>query len=196
MPYSNTVLTVPNFLSCYFLVQYIKNLAKDYKSSIVDAVKDCRSNPIRATIYASLAAGVVFAAASNPTIESYEEELVRLQCSIGLLSARIRNRVTTERVEYLSRLRGTGRLRRVNLVLCSVLLAEPSAQQVASFASTSPLARPTLRERLAAGDLLDVGVCGRWLYISDYWRDYDVNADEWPAEPAPAPNRLLSFGFS
>ena len=131
----------------------------------------------------------MFAVASNPSLSGYEEELLRLQCSLGLLSPPTRNRVTAERIEHISRLRGTDRLRRVNLVLCSLLLAEPSSQQLASFACTSSLARPTLRERLAAGHLLDVGVCGRWLYIRSYWHEHDINVDEWPEdESAPAPS--------
>uniref|UniRef100_A0A8C3QKW0 Translocase of inner mitochondrial membrane 29 n=1 Tax=Cyanoderma ruficeps TaxID=181631 RepID=A0A8C3QKW0_9PASS len=164
------------------LGRWCRSLLQDYSSSVQDTVAGARRRPgaaVAALSALGLGAGL---AGSVPDRDSLESAAVAAAAALGQLPPGSRSPRCERRVLRLLRLRERGRIRVRNLGFFSVAVAEPHGEEPALYRARCPHLRPPLG---GLGELLDVGVWGRWWLLEDALRDCDINEEEFGHLPEP-----------
>jgi hypothetical protein len=133
-------------------------------------------------VYVGLLGGVAACCALAPSEMAFEESLLEASGSLLLLAPATRNRDSETFVQRLLWLRGRGRLRHVNLGLCSLVYEAPFDAQASLYQARCRYLQPRWVD--FPGRVLDVGFVGRWWVLGSRMRDCDINDDEFLHLPA------------
>ncbi|XP_042549516.1 mitochondrial import inner membrane translocase subunit Tim29 [Dipodomys spectabilis] len=161
---------------------WARALLRDYTEACRDAAAAARARPGCAALYAGLLGGAATCCALAPGEEAFEEALLDASGSLLLLAPATRNRDAETFVQRLLWLRGRGRLRHVNLGLCSLVYEAPFDAQASLYQARCRYLQPRWVD--FPGRILDVGFVGRWWILGTRMRDCDVNDDEFLHLPA------------
>ncbi|XP_006875229.1 PREDICTED: uncharacterized protein C19orf52 homolog [Chrysochloris asiatica] len=157
-------------------------LLRDYAEACRDAAAAARAQPARATLYAGLLGGAAACFALAPSEAAFEEALLDASGTLLLLAPATRNRCSEESVQRLLWLRGRGRLRHLNLGLCSLMYEAPVDAQASLYQARCRYLQPRWAD--FPGRILDVGFVGRWWVLGARMRDCDINDEEFRHLPA------------
>ncbi|XP_038048428.1 mitochondrial import inner membrane translocase subunit Tim29-like [Patiria miniata] len=155
---------------------YIANIFRDYKGATLEIFTDARDRPIKAAIYATLVSCTAIAAWNNPDKKSYEKAILNASNDLALLSDAIRNKASDRHLQEVMRLRNEGRIRQLNLVVCSVMWRDDYGPLLGLYDSQCEYLRPGWRD--FDKRVLDVGFMNRWYYLDKAMVEYDVNEEE------------------
>lgn len=155
---------------------WARALLRDYADACVDAAAAARARPGRAAVYVGLLGGAAACCALAPSEAAFEEALLDASGTLLLLAPATRNRVSEAYVQQLLWLRGRGRLRHVNLGLCSLVYEAPYDAQASLYQARCRYLQPRWVE--FPDRILDVGFVGRWWVLGARMRDCDINDDE------------------
>ncbi|XP_069858347.1 mitochondrial import inner membrane translocase subunit Tim29 [Dipodomys merriami] len=161
---------------------WARALVRDYTEACRDAAAAARARPGCAALYVGLLGGAATCCALAPGEEAFEEALLDASGSLLLLAPATRNRHSETFVQRLLWLRGRGRLRHVNLGLCSLVYEAPFDAQASLYQARCRYLQPRWVD--FPGRILDVGFAGRWWILGTRMRDCDVNDDEFLHLPA------------
>lgn len=161
---------------------WARALLRDYADACRDAAAAAKARPGRAAFYLGLAGSAAACCALAPSEAAFEEALLDASGALLLLAPATRNRASEAYVQQLLWLRGRGRLRHVNLGLCSLVYEAPYDLQTSLYQARCRYLRPRWAE--FPGRVLDVGFGGRWWVLGARMRDCDVNDDEFLHLPA------------
>uniref|UniRef100_A0A8C5KAL2 Translocase of inner mitochondrial membrane 29 n=1 Tax=Jaculus jaculus TaxID=51337 RepID=A0A8C5KAL2_JACJA len=155
---------------------WARSLLTDYAEACRDAAAAARARPTRAAAYVGLLGGAAVCCAWAPSEAAFEEALLDASGSLLLLAPATRNRDSEAFVQRLMWLRGRGRLRHVNLGLCSLVYDAPFDSQTSLYQARCRYLQPRWVD--FPGRILDVGFVGRWWRLTTLMRDCDINDDE------------------
>ncbi|XP_004447788.3 mitochondrial import inner membrane translocase subunit Tim29 [Dasypus novemcinctus] len=161
---------------------WARTLLRDYAEACGDAAAAARARPGRAAAYLGLLGGAAACCALAPSEAAFEEALLDASGTLLLLAPATRNRDSEACVQRLLWLRGRGRLRHLNLVLCSLVYEAPCDAQASLYQARCRYLQPRWAD--FPGRVLDVGFAGRWWALAARMRDCDVNDDEFLHLPA------------
>ncbi|XP_036170936.1 mitochondrial import inner membrane translocase subunit Tim29 [Myotis myotis] len=161
---------------------WARALLRDYADACRDAAAAARARPGRAAVYLGLLGGAASCCALAPDEAAFEEALLDASGTLLLLAPATRNRASEAHVQQLLWLRGRGRLRHVNLVLCSLVYEAPYDAQASLYQARCRYLQPRWVE--FPHRILDVGFVGRWWVLGARMRDCDINDDEFLHLPA------------
>uniref|UniRef100_G3TMG9 Translocase of inner mitochondrial membrane 29 n=1 Tax=Loxodonta africana TaxID=9785 RepID=G3TMG9_LOXAF len=147
-------------------------LLRDYAEACGDA----------AAVYVGLLGGVAACCALAPGEAAFEEALLDASGTLLLLAPATRNRESEAFVQRLLWLRGRGRLRHLNLGLCSLVYEAPFDDQASLYQARCRYLQPRWAD--FPGRILDVGFANRWWVLGARMRDCDINDDEFLHLPA------------
>lgn len=161
---------------------WARALLRDYAEACGDAASAARARPGRAAVYVGLLGGAAACCALAPSETAFEEALLDASGSLLLLAPTTRNRHSEAFLQRLLWLRGRGRLRHVNLGLCSLMYEAPFDAQASLYQARCRYLQPRWID--FPGRVLDVGFVGRWWVLENRMRDCDINDDEFLHLPA------------
>uniref|UniRef100_A0A8D2JGJ9 Translocase of inner mitochondrial membrane 29 n=1 Tax=Sciurus vulgaris TaxID=55149 RepID=A0A8D2JGJ9_SCIVU len=164
------------------LGDWARALLRDYAEACRDAVAAARARPERAAVYVELLGGAAACCALPPSEAAFEEALLDASGTVLLLAPATRNRDSEGFVQRLLWLRGLGRLRHVNLGLCSLVYEAPFDSQASLYQARCRYLQPRWVD--FPGRILDVGFVGHWWVLGARMRDCDINDDEFLHLPA------------
>ena len=172
---------LPLILFVFTTGEYFKgfftNLTHDYKSAVVDMVQDMQQAPKKATFYLSLLASGIILAKTSPSEADFHAMLSDCHHDLILLGEPIRNRLSDTHVRRLQGCVREGTLRYTNCGFFSLVWEAGYDQDVNKFEAQCGLVKPRWLE--FHRQIVDVGVLGRWYYLTQAMVEYDVNVDEW-----------------
>ncbi|XP_007951784.1 mitochondrial import inner membrane translocase subunit Tim29 [Orycteropus afer afer] len=158
------------------LGSWSRSLLRDYAEACGDAAAAARARPVRAAVYVGLLGGTVACCALAPSEAAFEEALLDASGTLLLLAPATRNRSSEAYVQRMLWLRGRGRLRHLNLGLCSIVYEAPFDAQASLYQARCRYLQPRWTD--FPGRILDVGFVGRWWVLGAQIRDCDINDDE------------------
>lgn len=161
---------------------WARALLRDYAEACGDAAAATRARPVRAAVYVGLLGGAAACFALAPSEAAFEEALLDASGSLLLLAPATRNRDSEAFLQRLLWLRGRGRLRHVNLGLCSLVYEAPYDAQASLYQARCRYLQPRWAE--FPDRILDVGFVGRWWVLGARMHDCDINDDEFLHLPA------------
>ncbi|XP_066129792.1 mitochondrial import inner membrane translocase subunit Tim29 [Saccopteryx bilineata] len=161
---------------------WARALLRDYAEACGDAAAAARTRPGRAAVYLGLLGGTAACCALAPSEAAFEEALLDASGTLLLLTPATRNRDSEAYVQQLLWLRGRGRLRHVNLGLCSLVYEAPYDAQASLYQARCRYLQPRLVE--FPDRILDVGFVGRWWVLGARMHDCDINDEEFLHLPA------------
>ncbi|KAM8765410.1 mitochondrial import inner membrane translocase subunit Tim29 [Rhynchonycteris naso] len=157
-------------------------LLRDYAEACGDTAAAARARPGRAAMYLGLLGGAAACCALAPSEAAFEEALLDASGTLLLLAPATRSRDSEAYVQQLLWLRGRGRLRHVNLGLCSLVYEAPYDAQASLYQARCRYLQPRLVE--FPDRILDVGFVGRWWILGARMHDCDINDEEFLHLPA------------
>ncbi|KAF7415204.1 hypothetical protein HZH68_003693 [Vespula germanica] len=80
---------------------YWKNLYIDYKEVTIETIKDCKSHPIRTSIYST--GSTYYLYKHNPDEDSFREHLLENAIKLMQVGETIRNEISVQHVEILEK---------------------------------------------------------------------------------------------
>ncbi|KAM5233212.1 mitochondrial import inner membrane translocase subunit Tim29 [Hipposideros larvatus] len=155
---------------------WARALLRDYAEACGDAAAAARARPVRAAVYVGLLGGAAACCALAPSEAAFEEALLDASGTLLLLAPATRNRDSETYLQRLLWLRGRGRLRHVNLGLCSLVYEAPYDAQASLYQARCRYLQPRWAE--FPDRILDVGFVGRWWVLEARMHDCDINDDE------------------
>ncbi|XP_007993449.2 mitochondrial import inner membrane translocase subunit Tim29 [Chlorocebus sabaeus] len=164
------------------LGSWARALLRDYAEACRDAAAEASARPGRAAVYVGLLGGAAACFTLAPSEGAFEEALLEASGTLLLLAPATRNRESETFVQRLLWLRGRGRLRHVNLGLCSLVYEAPFDAQASLYQARCRYLQPRWTD--FPGRVLDVGFVGRWWVLGARMRDCDINDDEFLHLPA------------
>lgn len=156
---------------------YFQNIFTDYQAVAMETMSDIREHPIKATIYISGLVVTGFLLRTNPSEESFYENVTENQNTIVTVGDAIRNPYSNAHIENLRTCINEGVLRRTSFGICSFMWVDNFDSNVDLFvAHCKPLKVGWLewKERI-----IDFGISNRWWWMYKAMKDYDINPDEW-----------------
>lgn len=160
------------------LFDYFEQVFDDYYHVGKDVIQDCKDRPVRAGIISSFLVGSVVAFKTNPTLESYYDQMILEQNEMCLVDPTVRNASSYNYLFNQCQLSNQGSLRRLNMLFFSILWRAEyprlSGLYVANCKYLEPKYISYLTERV-----VDVGFLGRWWILAQSLEDFDVNPEEW-----------------
>ena len=172
---------VINWLPLRRGIEYLKNVASDYKGSALDIVKDSRDAPLKATIYGSGLALLAVAYKTNPDETSFHEQLIETYTDMGLIVDDLRRPSSYKHVIEVNKFDSQRVLKRINFAFFSAIVRLDHDPVCGIYVSQCAYLKPSyfdyIRERV-----VDIGIFGRWRILDAKLQDYDVNPSEWNEE--------------
>ncbi|TRZ07871.1 hypothetical protein HGM15179_019236 [Zosterops borbonicus] len=158
------------------LALWCRSLLQDYSTSIRDTLSSARRRPGTAVTWVTLLGLGSLFTSSVPDRDSLEAAAVAATAALGQLPGGSRSPRCERRVLRLSKLRERGQILVKNFIFFSVALADPHGREPALYRARCPHLQPRLWG--LSGELLDVGVLGRWWGLEEALRDSDINEEE------------------
>ena len=157
--------------------KYLLSILNDYKVAVVDLGKDMKSRPVKAGIYLSILAGTGVLVKTKPSTDSYNAAVIEKTHDLLLIGDLIRNKHSEEYVKDIVSSLKDGQLRFLNLGVCRLVWRSDYSSWLKLYNAQCTHLKPRWIE--FHKHVVDVGVCGQWIYLDRAMEDYDINDDEW-----------------
>ncbi|KAL2717714.1 mitochondrial import inner membrane translocase subunit Tim29 [Vespula squamosa] len=155
---------------------YWKNLYIDYKEVTIDTIKDCKSHPIRTSIYSIVLGSTYYLYKHNPDEDSFREHLLENAIKLMQVGETIRNEISVQHVEILEKYYNEGIVRRLSIGILSIIWLDNYDKECSLYKAVCPYLRPrylNFYERI-----IDIGFLDRWWILDRKMIDYDINTKE------------------
>lgn len=151
----------------------------DYQGVLVEAAKDCRNRPLKASVYFSGLGFLFYAYKTNPDENSFRQQLVQSITEMGLVHPDVRNPASYDHVCHLNQLDSERVLKPLSLCFFSVIFRQDYDPKCGLYNARCGYLSPTYISYLTER-VVDIGVLGHWRILRHKLADYDVNPSEWP----------------
>ena len=158
-------------------VEYLKQVAIDYKQVVIDTVQECRNRPLKASAYGSLLGFVGYCMATNPNEHDLREQLLESQNNLSSVPPTLQNRNSCEYVLTLSELKNQKLLNYQSFGLFSVLYLTDWPKECCLYLNQCQYLRPKFISYVDR--IVDIGFVNKFRLLDTRMTDYDVNDNEW-----------------
>ncbi|XP_043685587.1 mitochondrial import inner membrane translocase subunit Tim29 [Vespula pensylvanica] len=155
---------------------YWKNLYIDYKEVTIETIKDCKSHPIRTSIYSTVLGSTYYLYKHNPDEDSFREHLLENAIKLMQVGETIRNEISVQHVEILEKYYNEGIIRRLSMGILSIIWLDNYDKECSLYKAVCPYLKPrylNFYERI-----IDIGFLDRWWILDRKMIDYDINTKE------------------
>ncbi|KAM4747889.1 mitochondrial import inner membrane translocase subunit Tim29 [Rhinophrynus dorsalis] len=161
---------------------WMKSLLHDYAEACKDIAVGAKERPGKAALYISLITGAGVCYSKAPSEDSFQASLLEASDQLLLLSPWTRSGKSDQHVQRLMDLRNQGRLLHLNLFLFSVIYEAPYESDCNLYRAHCQHLQPRWSD--FPSRVLDVGFFGRWWFLHNKMKEFDVNEDEFAHLPA------------
>ena len=166
------------------LINYLTMVKTDYREALREITDYGRRKPVKATLIYSLLGLGLYANQTNPDEKSYRENFIQNCQDLSQVGDPVRSPGAERLEDYVARAYNAGLLRRLDLVVCSLMWVDNQDPGMGVYSSQCQYLQPRwsdMRYRI-----VDVGLFGDWWISSKKMLEYDVNHDEWNEDGTPA----------
>ncbi|XP_050540832.1 mitochondrial import inner membrane translocase subunit Tim29 [Daktulosphaira vitifoliae] len=156
---------------------YWKNVANDYYEAILGIGTYSKENPLKSMLTSVLASCMFYCAFNNPDEENYWSELLDCTNSMLYISPSICSPNTVQRLEYLSRCNNSRTIKRLNLLILSIIWIDDFDDNIYLYKAQCTYLKPSIFQ--IPYRVVDIGFLNTWWYLKQTMVDYDVNPNEW-----------------
>jgi len=168
------------------VIDYLTMVKNDYREALREVTDYGKKKPLKAALLSSLLGFGLYANRTNPDEKSYRENFL-LNChDLSQIGDPVRSDGAEKLHNYVARAYNAGLLRRLDLVVCSLIWVDNQDPAMGVFSAQCQYTQPTwadLRYRI-----VDVGFLGDWWISSKKMVEYDVDTREWNEDGSPANN--------
>uniref|UniRef100_A0A0N5AL18 Mannose-P-dolichol utilization defect 1 protein homolog n=1 Tax=Syphacia muris TaxID=451379 RepID=A0A0N5AL18_9BILA len=157
--------------------EYLKSLASDYKTAVVDVVKDGRAKPVKAAMCSAVLVGLAYAYKTNPTERDVLNEFVKKRQLLVTLPNTIHKREADEALRLRTDFLNQNSLQYIDCFFFSLLLKLPYDKDVRIYESQDKNIRNWWFKEIYQ-NLIDVGAFGKWYRLRECFSNYDINNEE------------------
>lgn len=157
--------------------QYWESLAKDYYESTMSVGTYMKENPVKSSLATAFTCCAYYCVSTNPNEHSYRSELLESSNSMLYISPAVRNPSAVQHLEYLEKCYNTGVVKRLNLILFSVMWIDEFSDNIQAYKANCKYLKPTILS--VHKRAVDVGFLNIWWNLKKVMIDYDVNPEEW-----------------
>ncbi|MFH4977269.1 hypothetical protein AB6A40_003978 [Gnathostoma spinigerum] len=175
----NRMNKVTSFLRRSYLqkIDYMKDLVRDYKSVLVDAVKDARNSPLKSLVIGAGLGTAFLAYKTNPTERDLYNVLADKRQMMVLVPNSIHNANADEALSSRTLLIDQNRFHYIDCWLFSLVVARPYDKNVCIYSSQDQNLKPWIGRHIYE-NLVDVGAFGQWCFLERSLKNYDINEEE------------------
>lgn len=157
--------------------QYWENVAKDYYEATVGIGTYVKENPVKSSLATIIASCAYYCASTNPNEHSYRSELLDCANSMLYISPGVRNPAAVQQLEYLEKCSNAGVIKRLNLVLFSVIWIDEFNDNIQAYKANCKYLKPSILS--VHKRAVDIGFLNIWWSLRKIMIDYDINPEEW-----------------
>ncbi|KAL5236450.1 hypothetical protein ACI65C_003860 [Semiaphis heraclei] len=157
--------------------QYWESVAKDYFESTVGIGTYVRANPLKSSLAVVTASCVYYCASNNPSERNYRSEILECANTMLYISPAVRNPSTVEHLEYIEKCYNSGIVKRLNLLLFSVIWIDEFNDDIQAYKANCKYLKPSIFSVYQR--VIDIGFLNVWWNLKKIMVDYDVNPEEW-----------------
>lgn len=139
----------------------------------LDSFKTIKANPLKSSVYGSIAVFLYSCGKTNPDRRTFHEQLKQSQGLTALVMPEMQNPESVEYMRMLERSQNTDTLRITSLGMFSIMWIADNASGLSTFDAKCDYLQPelaTFHERI-----IDIGWWNNWWNLSKKLKDYDVN---------------------
>lgn len=157
--------------------QYWESVAKDYYESTMGIGTYVKENPIKSSLATVITGCAYYCASTNPDEYSYRSRLIDSTNSMLYVPPTVRNQSTVKRLEYLEKCYNAGVVKRLNLILFSVIWVDEFNDDIQAYKANCKYLKPSIFS--VHQRAVDIGFLETWWNLEKLMVDYDVNPEEW-----------------
>ena len=159
-------------------VEYLKQVIIDYKQVFIDTRQECRDRPLKASVYGSAIALVVYCMATNPDERDFRQQLIESQNNLSSVPKPLQNRNSSDFVLSMTELKNQKLLNYQSLGLFSVLYLSDWPKRCDLFVNHCQYISPKISSYFF-DRIIDIGFVNKFRLLDINMTDYDVNDNEW-----------------
>jgi hypothetical protein len=163
------------------VIEYVKHVANDYKTVVIETFEDIPKHPIRSTIFVSTLGTIITAVYTNPTETQMWNRIAEWRIQMGLVPNSIHNTAADSALIERTELRNTNRYDYWNCLLFSIVTRRKYDRKVQVYAAQDP----NLKDwpwNIFLKDVIDIGAFNRFWLLEKQFIDYDIRKEEFPEE--------------
>ncbi|VVC32821.1 Mitochondrial import inner membrane translocase subunit Tim29 [Cinara cedri] len=157
--------------------QYWESVAKDYYESTMGIGTYVKENPIKSSLATVITGCAYYCASTNPDEYSYRSEFIDCTNSMLYVPPTVRNPSTVKQLEYLEKCYNMGIVKRLNLMLFSVMWIDEFNDDIQAYKANCKYLKPSIFS--VHKRAIDIGFLNTWWNLEKIMVDYDVNPEEW-----------------
>ncbi|CAH0385542.1 unnamed protein product [Bemisia tabaci] len=157
---------------------YWKALYRDYKDVLVESLTTIKNNPLKSSVYGTLAGSLYYCCKTNPDERMFRSYLLSCANKMSLIGAGVRNPKAADHLTFIEGSYNARVVRWMSLGIISLIWLDDHSSELCVYKAICPhlgLDYFSFHQRI-----LDVGFLGRWWILEKKMEDYDINPDEWP----------------
>lgn len=156
---------------------YWKGLVIDYRDVFLDVGKQMKEKPLKASIYGTLGASMVYSFKHNPTETDFIEQLRSYNAKMVLIDPVCHSPSSSQYLTFLERCYNEGIVRRLSVGVFSMLWIDNYDRALGLYKATCKFTKPDLLTW--HNRIIDIGFCNKWWKIDEKMIDYDVNENSY-----------------
>lgn len=157
--------------------QYWESVAKDYYESTMGIGTYVKENPYKSSLVTVITGCAYYCASTNPDDNSYRSRLIDSTNSMLYVPSTVRNQSTVKQLEYLEKCYNAGVVKRLNLILFSVIWIDEFNDNIQVYKANCKYLKPSIFS--VHQRAVDIGFLATWWNLEKLMVDYDVNPEEW-----------------
>ncbi|CAD5229501.1 unnamed protein product [Bursaphelenchus okinawaensis] len=159
------------------LVEYVKTLAHDYRTVIVETAQDSVKRPVRTSAVGAFIAFLGYANRTRPLQNELDEKLVSLRQQMTLLPLAIHSSTADASLHLYTDLLNSERLDLYDCWFFSLLIRREFDRRVFSPVSQDSNLKKWFWQRFT-DNFLDIGAFGKFYNLERTFVDYDIRQEE------------------
>lgn len=143
----------------------------------LETVQHVKDKPRKATLYFTGVAIMTALAKTNPSEKDFRDVVMEMEKELMCLSDLVRNPEVNGFIQTILNCRVHDTLHVTNLGLLSIAWRSEFSPSCDVFVAQCNRVKPRWRD--FHKQVLDIGICNRWIYLERMWKDFDINPEEW-----------------
>ena len=164
---------------CGRINDYAFSMSNEYRSVLMSTLQDCRSVPVKTTIYSTSVLGLFYLYKSNPNYNTFVTQLRAASCNLSEVGEPIRSPKSERHVNKLCADERLNKLRHLSFVFFSILWLDNASSKLKTYEASCKYLKVGWFDLVNEKRIIDFGIAGRWRNLDMYMVDYDINENEW-----------------
>uniref|UniRef100_A0AC35TQJ7 MICOS complex subunit MIC13 n=1 Tax=Rhabditophanes sp. KR3021 TaxID=114890 RepID=A0AC35TQJ7_9BILA len=165
--------------------EYWIKLGQDYKTSIIDCVKDSKKSPIKAGIIIGLFGVSGYAINTNPTTDDFRNDMAIRRHALSLVPPSILNPTTMTAINERENLWNQNKLKFYDFLFLT-LIVKCKYDKTLYIAESRDVNLKDYIWNEILDNVIEVAAFGKYFYLDQAMKEYDVDDSQFPNGLVPS----------